>query len=155
MGKPYDRLSAALHAVGATLKREKKHLVYELPNGRVFVAAKSPSDVRAEDNALSDLSAVAGVDVREKRKKAPADVRAERRRRPGRAGEAPWRPSLAPMAEALRSNGVVEQALRTELQAVKAERDALTARVTALESTWAVRGLSALAALKAKLRGTE
>jgi hypothetical protein len=48
-----DRLLAES---GAVLVRHKKHLVYRLPNGRNFVAAKTPSDpARAAKNNLSDL----------------------------------------------------------------------------------------------------
>jgi hypothetical protein len=49
------RLSDALSSAGAVLLRQGKHLVYRLPNGRKFTAASSPSDVRAERNALSNL----------------------------------------------------------------------------------------------------
>jgi hypothetical protein len=109
MGKVNGRLHAALDAIGARLKREKKHLVYELPNGRTFVTAKSPSDNRGERNALSDLEAVAGVPLGERRK-APADVRAERRSRPGRHGEPP--PRMSALSAALLDTGLVERQLR-------------------------------------------
>ena len=139
MGKVSDRLTAALELVGAQLKRDKKHRVYELPNGRTFVLPSTPSDVRAEANALSDLRAVSGVDVLAKPRKAPADVRAERRNRPGRAGELPWKASMSPLAEALRSTGIVEQQLRTELDAARAENAALLARIAELEMSWFAR----------------
>jgi hypothetical protein len=48
-----DRL---LEESGAVLVRQNKHLVYRLPNGRNFVAPKTPSDpVRGAKNGLSDL----------------------------------------------------------------------------------------------------
>lgn len=145
-----ERLEAALKSAGAVLKREKKHLVYELPNGRTFVTSKSPSDVRAEANAICDLRATAGVEVREKPRKAPADVRAERRSRPGRAGESPWPVASAPVApsigDQLRASGVVEQTLRDALETARAayEMAADNERVVrekfiALEARWYVR----------------
>lgn len=157
MAKAYDRLRSALDAMGAKLKRDKKHLVYELPNGRNFVVAKSPSDARGEENALSDLRAVSGVAVLttdEPKKKAPAEVRAERRRRPGRHGEAPWDASLSPLSDALRTSGVVEQSTLAEVarlgQEVAAINRVLTeqqaaaigdlqARLDAMERLWVIR----------------
>ena len=141
MGTPHWRIAAALAMVGATLKRDKKHRVYALPNGSTFVLASTPSDKRAEDNALSDLKAAAGVEVRATRRKASAEVRAERRNRPGRSGENPWGlPSAgSPFADALRSTGLIEQQLRCrvgELESKLAERDA---RIASLESLWVVR----------------
>ena len=54
-----DRLLAQS---GAVLVRQNKHLVYRLPNGRNFVAAKTPSDPdRAAKNGLSDLRRALGV----------------------------------------------------------------------------------------------
>jgi hypothetical protein len=44
-----------LAAVGATLKRSKKHLVFGLPNGKTVTIASSPSDGRfGEKNAIGD-----------------------------------------------------------------------------------------------------
>jgi hypothetical protein len=153
MGKVNGRLAEALSAIGARLKREKKHLVYELPNGRTFVTAKSPSDSRGERNALSDLRAVAGVDFDERRK-APADVRAERRSRPGRSGEGvKWGAADSQMASALMNTGLVERQLRAELaelhggmrellaaiDALTVENAQLQAELDALNDRWYVR----------------
>lgn len=146
-----ERLEAALKVAGAVLKRENKHRVYKLSNGQTFVTAKSPSDYRAEANALSDLRAVAGVDLRDKPHKAPAEIRAERRNRPGRAGDAPWKsygPSSGPstLAESLRASGVVEQKLRDALDTAKiayelaAENERVVReKLIALEGRWYVR----------------
>ena len=150
--KPYERIRAALDGMGAKLKRGKKHLVYELPNGKTFVMSNSPSDTRrGEMNALADLRAVAGVDVREERRKAPAEVRAERRRRPGRAGE-PRVAATTAMAAAFVSAGFVEQ-LQARIAELESDRDRLEiacdqrdvligelrARLAALRSLWVVR----------------
>lgn len=40
---------------GAILKRDKKHEVWQLPNGKQFVRASTPSDIRSDQNSLADL----------------------------------------------------------------------------------------------------
>lgn len=40
---------------GATERKGGKHRVFKFPNGQVYVLARTPSDVRAGANALSDL----------------------------------------------------------------------------------------------------
>ena len=54
------RLDRALAEAGARLERCRKHLVYRLPNGRIFVTPKSPSDTRGEENALRELRKLTG-----------------------------------------------------------------------------------------------
>jgi hypothetical protein len=153
MPKLSKRLEDALDAVGARLKRTKKHRVYELPNGRTFVVGSTPSDNRAEQNALSDLRAISGVDTQPERRKASAEVRAERRRRPGRAGEPPWRTGTSALASAMRESGVAEKSMRVQIDELRASVDELRsivdaqaevirereARIVALESLWVVR----------------
>jgi len=48
-------VSRLLNESGAVLVRQKKHLVYQLPNGRTFTRYKSPGDHRTPLNELSDL----------------------------------------------------------------------------------------------------
>lgn len=141
------RLSAALDAVGARLKRSKKHLVYELPNGRTFVTAKTPGDSRGDLNAICDLQAAAGVDLSETRRKATPEARAERRARPGRR-DSDWgrtRAVVSPMAQALSSAGVVEQRLRADVEALMAMLRVKDARIAELEALWVVRAWTWLA----------
>ena len=57
--KRQEKLTRALTQAGAVLRRTKRHNIYHLPNGRIFVVAKTPSDRRAEDNALSLLRKLA------------------------------------------------------------------------------------------------
>jgi hypothetical protein len=58
-------VSRLLDESGAVLVRQNKHLVYRLPNGQTFVAAKTPSDpARAAKNNLSQLRRALGI-VRE------------------------------------------------------------------------------------------
>lgn len=87
MARIGTRLQAVLEQLGATLKRENKHLVFGMPNGRTFVAAKSASDQRAEANAIHTARKVAGVVVERRQD----ERRREPRHRVGRCGEAPWR----------------------------------------------------------------
>lgn len=143
MGKINGKLRDALDSLGATLKREKKHLVWELPNGRTFVTAKSPSDHRAEKNALTDLEAISGVAVVERRKASP-EVRAERRQRPGRHGEPS--PKMSALGAALIDTGIVEQQLRRQIAELEravedlaTQNASLAAQLDALNRQWFVR----------------
>jgi hypothetical protein len=54
------RVVDALKSAGAVLKRRKKHLVYELPTGQNVVVSSTPSDVRAENNALREIRKASG-----------------------------------------------------------------------------------------------
>lgn len=136
--KPTKKVLEALDAVGAKLKRAKRHKVFELPNGRNVVIPSTPSDSRrGEQNALCDIRKAAGI-VPEPKPEKP--VR-ERRRKPGR--DEPPRLGLPresdPMALAFRKTGLVEQQLRSrigELESALATRDALIVR---LEGLWFVR----------------
>lgn len=51
-----------LNEYGAVLVRQNKHLVYRLPNGRVFTRVKTPSDHRTPLNELSDLRHALGME---------------------------------------------------------------------------------------------
>lgn len=59
-----QRVQDALQAAGARLKRDRKHLVYELANGTTLVMARTPSDRRAEDNVLRDIKRLLQQEVR-------------------------------------------------------------------------------------------
>ncbi len=55
-------VSRLLNESGAVLVRQNKHLVYRLPNGQTFVAAKTSSDpARAAKNNLCELRRALGV----------------------------------------------------------------------------------------------
>lgn len=49
------KLEAELASAGAVLIRAKNHAIYRLPTGQNFVTGKTPSDVRAENNAIRIL----------------------------------------------------------------------------------------------------
>lgn len=110
--KVSDRVAATLVSVGAKLKRQKKHLVYELPNGRNVVTASTPSDYRAELNMIADIKKAAGVEREVKPPRTP------REKKPGRAESAEvWTipQQHSPMAAALRDTGLVEAGLRAQI----------------------------------------
>lgn len=108
-----SKLQAALAAVGARLKRHRKHLVYELPDGRNFVTASTPSDRHADANALRQLERMTVPAM----PGAPRAITPDRKKRikPG-ARSAPWSlPVVSPLAAELSAAGVVEARLRMEL----------------------------------------
>lgn len=132
-----DRLKHALSGVGAVLKRSKKHLVYELPNGKSFTLPSTPSDTRADLNAISDLRKVAGV---VKEVKPP---RKERREKQGRR-EADWTLPVNTMASALKSAKVVDEqfyldriaALESENARISAQSEAYGNAAFEFELRW-------------------
>lgn len=50
-----------LRSVGASPIRDKNHIVWELPGGRRWVVPKTPSDLHAWKNNLSDLKRALGI----------------------------------------------------------------------------------------------
>jgi len=59
--KTMSAIETALRTVGAVLIRQKKHLVFRLPNGHNYVMGKTPSDNRAQMNAVKALNKVAAL----------------------------------------------------------------------------------------------
>ncbi len=141
--KQFERAIKALDAAGATLKRAKKHLVFELPNGKNVVVPKSPSDHRAEENALRDIRKAVGLP---RETKPPADPR-ERLRKPGRK-EPDWLRGLpansSQIATSLRRAGPIEQQLRSQIGQLEATIRAKDEQIAALESLPVVRAWRAI-----------
>jgi hypothetical protein len=53
---PHEReVLTTLNRAGAVLARQRKHKIFRFPDGRIWVVPKSPSDVHAWRNNLSDL----------------------------------------------------------------------------------------------------
>jgi hypothetical protein len=52
---PETQVAELLASSGAKLKRKTGHEVWQLPNGRKFTRAKTPSDSRATANQLAQL----------------------------------------------------------------------------------------------------
>ena len=83
-----EELEALLRASGAKLKRKSNHVVWELPDGRKFTHALTPSDVRAWPNALATLRKMLGI-----RREVAKSSR--RRSKPG-APKPVWKPTPPP-----------------------------------------------------------
>jgi chromosome segregation ATPase len=158
------RLSQALADAGAVLKRDRKHRVYELPNGQTLVVARTASDYRAEQNTLRDLRHALGETPAPKAEEAP---RKEKVSKPGRQDDRAWgglqeaqdattrrqqlRTRIAELeATVTRLETELEQSdaalsdLESELIAECAEHAETTARLSALEQRLLVRFDAAL-----------
>lgn len=148
------RVAKVLKAVGARLKRDRKHLVYELPNGRNVVLPKTPSDWRSELNCVSDIRKAAGV---ARSPKAATEPR-ERKAKPGRLDSRSWTVAPNPLAAALQQSGVADAAKIADLEQKVADLRrtvfAREARIAELEASWPVRAAAWVRSLWTKT-GTE
>lgn len=108
------RVTQLLRECGAVLKRRRKHEVYELPNGKNFVRASTPSDRRADLNSLSDLKRQLGVET-VKEQASPSRNKLSRKRAPkghGKAERIRGKVASLSLAESLRLAGLTDDALR-------------------------------------------
>jgi len=112
---PGKRVYALLESVGAVLKRRTRHEVWQLPNGKSFVRACTPSDVRSDFNNLSDLKHALGV-VGEKKTDAPPK---DRKAKPG-VSRAVRYPANNILGEKLAAAPVAYQALADRCAAMEA-----------------------------------
>lgn len=122
------RVEEKLKAIGAVLKRNRKHEVWELPNGQNFVRSSTPSDVRSEQNDMSELRRLAGeADPH----KGATGMRRERRNKPGRmdTSSTVHAAPVSDFAAKLSMSGAVEAALRGEVEALKAKLSEAESRV--------------------------
>ena len=117
-----DRLLAAS---GAVLIRQNKHLVYRLPNGQNFVAAKTSSDPdRAAKNSLSDLRRALGAQRRSSTQEPTVmeqpqetDRRSEHTEPPTpSAGQAPQSPLRSRVESMIAREEAAQEALMAEAQ---------------------------------------
>ena len=54
--KAHRELQTLLNTHGAVLARQKRHLIYKLPDGRILTVSQTASDSqRAMKNAIADL----------------------------------------------------------------------------------------------------
>lgn len=146
------RVSEALSAAGAQLKRAGRHLVYQLPNNRIVVLAATPSDHRAEQNMLRDIRHATGVVKPAK----PVGGARPKTAKPGRVIPEKWGlpQEVSPMAMALRQTGLVEQQLRTRIGHLEALVVRQEEQIARLERLVVVRAWRA-AQLIFNLKGTE
>jgi hypothetical protein len=61
LDKYQRRLEEALDEAGAKLVRHKKHMVYELANGRMVTVSSTPSDVNSSKKAYYDVRRTAAI----------------------------------------------------------------------------------------------
>ena len=113
-----DRL---LKESGAVLIRNHKHEVWQLPNGKKFVRAKTPSDKDSARNNLSDLKHALGIQsnggqVGERREKT---VRPKRQLQRERFDDVPK--LNTGLADKLRLLGVSEDRLRGDIEFLDAQ----------------------------------
>lgn len=115
-------VSKLLKESGAILKRDKKHEVWQLPNGNNFIRAKTPSDSNEALNNLTDLKRALGISAPDRGQ--PGERRAHKHK-PGRMGishaakiEAPI---IASLQDKLRGSGAVELGLRSTIWMLRRE----------------------------------
>ena len=101
---------------GAVLIRHRKHLIYKLSSGAIFVQANTPSDVRSDENNLRDLRKLLG-------NAPPRGMVGERREKRDRPGRSPCGVKIMPSANT---------AMLDALRKVSLTEDALTAKIAVL-----------------------
>ena len=139
-----EKVTQLLNDVGAVLKRQRKHEVWELPNGKNFVRAKTSSDCRSEHNNLSDLKRELGV-VTPPKSAAPSRTQMRRRKPTATVSHERLKSNVASLnlAESLRMAGLSDDALRDRVSAAETRLYEAERRLTALQEAhdncWAVR----------------
>lgn len=125
-----NKIEQLLKESGAVLVRRKKHEVWRLPNGKIFVRSKTPSSRNTDKKSYSDLRNLLGI-VDENRGK-------EGERRPkktggGRAENFNYRKSInTALADKLSSNGVLEEVLKREIRVLENQNKLLAEEVEKL-----------------------
>lgn len=61
MSRQREEVVQTLREHGAVMVRQTKHQVWKLPDGKTFVVASTPSDVRADKNSLAILRNTLGI----------------------------------------------------------------------------------------------
>lgn len=120
-----DQVNKLLAECGATLKREKNHEIWSLPNGKTFTRAKTPSDQNEDRNNLTDLKRALGITktvatVGERRPKVVKNVT----ERPIKYDK----PVNGSLASQLKDAGISDEAIRDRMSA-------LETRISTLELT--------------------
>lgn len=116
---PRKQVDSILARLGAILKRQHKHQVWQLPNGKTFVRASTPSDTRSDANNLRDLRRVVPEAI-------PAAVIKNPDRKPkvahgGNGKRVPLQAAPTVLGSALLSSGAVELALRAKISCLENE----------------------------------
>lgn len=139
-----DKVTKLLNDVGAVLKRQRNHEVWQLPNGKNFVRAKTPSDSHGDDNNLSDLKRELGI-VTVKEPAAPSATKMRRRKLGKTVQHERLKSNVASLnlAESLRMAGLTDDALRERLTQAETRMEEIQQQLTALQmqvdNCWAIR----------------
>ena len=114
-----DKITELFRQHGCTLKRHKRHEVWNLPNGRVFTRPKTPSDHRADENNLTDLKRELGLTKRT----ATIGERRKRKAKSKRGNSPTFRaaPINTTLADQLVASGSVEYVLRGRIAELEAQ----------------------------------
>jgi chromosome segregation ATPase len=116
-----EQVEQLLKESGAQLKRDRKHEIWMLPNGKTFVRSKTPSDRRAGHEDLQELRHALGIE-REK----GAGVRREKKLTAGKAQQKEtYNRSVNSLGVYLRMSDVLESHLREQLAESESERSKL------------------------------
>lgn len=115
---PLDKsVTDLLDQVGAKLLRDKKHLVYEMPNGQKVTLSKTTKNFSNVENSLHEIRRAAGL-VNDPK---PTTVKVRRPPKPGRH-EIPVKSLKRDLREALVAKSTLEKAL-AEWKLACGERD--------------------------------
>jgi hypothetical protein len=112
---PATEIWRLLKENNAVLKRDKKHEVWQLPNGKTWVRSSTPSCSTAEQNALSDLRRCLGEVDPDRGKPGERRERKVKHERP----QNPWwlkGSENTVLADQLRTSGVVEKSLKEKIE---------------------------------------
>lgn len=101
---------------GAVLKRDRKHLVWELANGKNFVQSKTPSDSHTSRNQLSELRRLLALP-----RTATISEPRKRREKPGRYDEPRPKRGIGSMADVMMASGAFEGVTLDALDSIQLE----------------------------------
>ena len=141
------KVNELLSECGAVFKRGRKHEVYELPNGKNFVRAATPSDRRSDLNNLSDLKRQLEI-VKPAENKGASPTRTKLIRRKSVKGQSSTERMKSKVAslslsESLRMAGLTDDVLRDRVSDVETRICELERRQIAMEQqlarSWALR----------------
>jgi hypothetical protein len=139
------KVTEMLNECGAILKRAHKHQVWQLPNGKNFVRASTPSDRKGDLNNLSELKHQLEI-VSPIRSSAPPKARMSKAKKPkGQSSTPRLKSNVASLslAESLRMAGITDESLRDRVSGLENRMGRIEQRQTDIEvrqsRCWACR----------------
>lgn len=139
------KVSELLESCGAVLKRQRKHEVYELPNGKNFVRAKTPSDTKSDLNNLSDLKHQLQIVTPRKIGAAPSRAKLSKAKPTKQVSTERMKSKVASLslAESLRMAGLTDDVIRDRVSDIETRLCDLESRQHEVEqrfeASWANR----------------